>query len=190
MPPPSAAAPSWWRSPRDAPLASRSCCASRSGRSFNACAFACSSVTASTGTYCSLSVSTSSVSSRSPIARSSCRPARVPRVLRHQQPLPVVGQLHPRPRDLDARAGARRLLILGLLQHRFRERHVGLRRLHVRIRPHRRQVGPRHLRRHLLRASVHIRLGRAHPHLRRLKAPVCAEVENDSASPKRARPWY
>ena len=94
-----------------------------------------------------------------------------PRVLRHQQPLPVVGQLHARPRDLDARAGARRLLILRLLEHGLRKRHVGLRRFHVGVRPHRRQVGARHLRRHLLRASVHIRPGRAHAHLRRLEAP-------------------
>ena len=52
-----------------------------------------------------------------------------------------------------------------------RKRHVGLRRLHVGVRPHRRQVGPRHLRRHLLRGSIHVRPGRRHPNLRRLKAP-------------------
>ena len=103
------------------------------------------------------------------MARSSCRPARAPRVLRHQQPLPVVGQLHARPRDLDARAGARRLLILSLFEYRFRKRHVGLRRFHIRVRPHCRQIRARHLRRHLLRASVDIRPGRAHSDLRRLK---------------------
>ena len=84
-----------------------------------------------------------------PIARSNCSEPCGARSPAAEQPLPVVGQLHVRASDLDSRARARRLLILGLLQHGFGECCIRLGGFHVGIRLHRRQVRPRHWRRHL-----------------------------------------
>jgi hypothetical protein len=80
------------------------------------------------------------------------------------QPLLVVGKLHFCACDLDAGPRAGGLLVLRLLQHRLGEGHVGLRGLHIGIRANRRQVGARHLRRHLLFGAIDIRAGRRNAH--------------------------
>ena len=70
--------------------------------------------------------------------------------------LPVVGQLHLGAGDLDARAGAGGLLVFGLLQDGFRQRHIGLGGFHVGILLDRGQVGARHRAGYLLTGGLRV----------------------------------
>ena len=99
-------------------------------------------------------------------------------VLRHQELLPVVGELHLGASDLDARTGAGFLLILRLFEHRFRERDIGLCRLHVGIALYRGQISAGHLRGHLLLGGIQVGFSCRNPDFGRLVLADGAEVEH------------